>query len=137
MVIKRTFRPVANFGHQPLVCFMEELKARKIAFEIFWFFTMAFFGGIFVHKVFETNFDSNLPMSKKSEKIKALLIFQPWHNSFFLSLVLTHYGRFLLWDLTKKGQWALHVYSIAIFVASQLKQLQMILNEFKWLHLIF
>ena len=42
-----------------------------------------------------------------------------------------HYGRFLLWDPTKKGQWELHVYSIAIFVASQLKWLQMILNKFK------
>ena len=36
-------------------------------------------------------------------------------------------------DPTKKGQQALHVYSIANFVASWLKWLQMILNDYKWL----
>ena len=38
----------------------------------------------------------------------------------------SYYGWFLLWDPTKKGQWALHVYSIANFVASRLRWLQMI-----------
>ena len=42
-----------------------------------------------------------------------------------------------LWDPTKKGQWALHGYSIATFVASWLKLLRMFLNEFKWPHLFF
>ena len=32
----------------------------------------------------------------------------------------------------KKGQWALHVYSIANFIASRLKWLQMTLNDFSW-----
>ena len=34
-----------------------------------------------------------------------------------------HYGQFLLWDPTKKGQCVLHVYSMATFVASWLKWL--------------
>ena len=34
-----------------------------------------------------------------------------------------HYDQFALWDPTKKGQWALHAYSIANFVASWLKWL--------------
>ena len=37
-----------------------------------------------------------------------------------------------VWDPTKKGQWALRVYSIANFVASWLKWLQMIWNDSKW-----
>ena len=39
-----------------------------------------------------------------------------------------HYGPLLLWDPTKKEQWALHVYSIANFVASSLEKTQ---NDFK------
>ena len=37
-----------------------------------------------------------------------------------------------VWDPTKKGQWALHVYNIANFVVSWLKWLQMIWNDSKW-----
>ena len=37
----------------------------------------------------------------------------------------------------KKGQQALHVYSIANFVASWLEWLQMISNDSKWLQLIY
>ena len=46
-----------------------------------------------------------------------------------------------VWDPTKKGQWVLHVYSTAIFVASWLKWLQMSLyvskktTEVIWIHL--
>ena len=58
-----------------------------------------------------------------------------WQN--IISSPLHHYVKFLLWDLTRKGQWELHVYSVANFVASWLKWLQMILNEFKWLQLIY
>jgi hypothetical protein len=47
-------------------------------------------------------------------------------------IMLEHYDGFLLWDPTKKGQWALHVYSIANFVAAWLKWLQMIRNDSKW-----
>ena len=46
---------------------------------------------------------------------------------------LSHYDWFLWWDFTKKGQWALYVYSIAIFVASWLKW--MIPNDFKWIQM--
>ena len=35
------------------------------------------------------------------------------------------------YDTPKKGQQALHLYSIANFVASWLKWLQMILNDYK------
>jgi hypothetical protein len=37
-----------------------------------------------------------------------------------------------VWDPTKKGQWMLHIYSIANFVSSWLKWLQMIWNDSKW-----
>ena len=52
-------------------------------------------------------------------------------------ILVRHYGRFLLWDPTKKGQWVLHVYTIATYVVSWLKWLQMNLNEFKWPQWIF
>ena len=47
-----------------------------------------------------------------------------------------------LWPISfmrpyKQGQWALHFYSIANFDASWLKWLQRILNEFKWLKVIY
>ena len=50
------------------------------------------------------------------------------------STILPHYGQFLLWDPTKKGHRALHVYSIATLVASWLKWLQIILNDFSWIY---
>ena len=58
-----------------------------------------------------------------------------WHYVFFFFLS-EDYVRFFLWDPSKKGQWALlHYYSIANFVASWLKWLQMIKmnsNDFSW-----
>jgi hypothetical protein len=47
-------------------------------------------------------------------------------------ILVRHYGRFLLWDPTKKGQWVLHVYTIATYVVSWLKWLQMNLNDLSW-----
>ena len=61
----------------------------------------------------------------------ALLLILQIHNSTDTKKIYSILDR---WSETpqKKGQWALHAYGIANFVASGLKWLQMIWNDSKW-----
>ena len=77
-------------------------------------------------KIAWTNLIKLCKLSKIATENLENILLQIW------TILESNYTVHCVWDPTKIGQWALYVYSIANFVASWLKWLQMISNDSKW-----